>query len=288
MDKTIQQYDGDFMPGEIFDIEVSNVATEMASVEDSSLVFDEDANVKTTPVPGRKGMAYVNFGEDNQLPFNIIKMIGIDEVMSQNKLFNVITCYGAGLKYMDVDTRQPTTHPEIKRWLIHNSLPLFQLEQATDMKYFFSVCRSSFFLKTEKNQPAHSQRGLLLPFSTGQKGKINHVIYANFRENASLRPEDYEVIRLLDPRDPLGDLMVLMGREPGRDGETRVRTEDRKFAILVRFPHPASSITPSPTTPAFSGRLVRHQATDWERQESEAPQPCQRKIPGRSTQGLLE
>ena len=95
MDKTILQYDGDFMPGEIFDIEVSNVATEMASVEDSSLVFDEDANVKTTPVPGRKGMAYVNFGEDNQLPFNIIKMIGIDEVMSQNKLFNVITCYGA-------------------------------------------------------------------------------------------------------------------------------------------------------------------------------------------------
>ncbi len=73
------------MPGEIFDIEVSNVATEMASVEDSSLVFDEDANVKTTHVPGRKGMAYVNFGEDNQLPFNIIKMIGIDEVMSQNK-----------------------------------------------------------------------------------------------------------------------------------------------------------------------------------------------------------
>ena len=47
MDKTILQYDGDFMPGEIFDIEVSNVATEMASVEDSSLVFDEDANVKT-------------------------------------------------------------------------------------------------------------------------------------------------------------------------------------------------------------------------------------------------
>ena len=139
MDKKILQYDGDFMPGEIFDIEVSNVATEMASVEDSSLVFDEDANVKTTPVPGRKGMVYVNFGEDNQLPFNIIKMIGIDEVMSQNKLFNVITCYGAGLKYMDVDTRQPTTHPEIKRGLIHNSLPLFQLEQATE-KEILHVC----------------------------------------------------------------------------------------------------------------------------------------------------
>lgn len=148
MDKTILQYDANFVPGEIFDIEVSNVATEMASVTDSSLVFDEDANIRTTPVPNRQGMSYVNFGENNQLPFEIIKMIGIDEVMSQNKLFNVITCYGAGLKYMDVDTKQPTTHPEIKRWLVRNSLPLFQLEQATDMKYFF-FCVSVIILSKD-------------------------------------------------------------------------------------------------------------------------------------------
>ena len=72
MDKTIPQYDVNFVPGEIFDIEVSNVATEMASVTDSSLVFDEDANIRTTPVPNRQGMSYVNFGENNQLPFEII------------------------------------------------------------------------------------------------------------------------------------------------------------------------------------------------------------------------
>lgn len=63
MDKTTSQYDAAFIPGEIFNIEVSNVATEMASVTDSSLVFDEDADIQTTPVPGRNGMAYVNFGD---------------------------------------------------------------------------------------------------------------------------------------------------------------------------------------------------------------------------------
>ena len=246
MDKTILQYDGDFMPGEIFDIEVSNVATEMASVEDSSLVFDEDANVKTTSVPGRKGMAYVNFGEDNQLPFNIIKMIGIDEVMSQNKLFNVITCYGAGLKYMDVDTRQPTTHPEIKRWLIHNSLPLFQLEQATDMKYFFFACRSSFFPMDGKESTGLFTKSLLLPFPQAKGANQSRDLCQFPRKSPRIHPEDYEVIRLLDPRDPLGDLMVLMGREPGRDGETRVRTDDRKFAILVRFPTPGFQYYPIP------------------------------------------
>lgn len=247
MEPTISQYDDNFMPGEIFDIEVSKINTEMASVEDSNQVFDEDANISTTPVPNRQGMAYVNFGEDNQLPFKIIKMIGQDEVMSQNKLFNVITCYGAGLKYMDVDTKQPTTHPEIKSWLVRNSLPLFQLEQATDMKYFF-FCVSVIILSKDGkkiNRLIHKE-ACYCRFEKARYGKINHVIYANFRDNASLSPDDYEVIRLLDPRDPLGDLMVLMGREPGRDGQTRVRTKDKKFAILVRFPTPGFQYYPIP------------------------------------------
>ena len=247
MEPTISQYDDNFMPGEIFDIEVSKINTEMASVEDSSQVFDEDVNISTTPVPNRQGMAYVNFGEDNQLPFKIIKMIGQDEVMSQNKLFNVITCYGAGLKYMDVDTKQPTTHPEIKSWLVRNSLPLFQLEQATDMKYFF-FCVSVIILSKDGkkiNRLIHKE-ACYCRFEKARYGKINHVIYANFRDNASLSPDDYEVIRLLDPRDPLGDLMVLMGREPGHDGQTRIRTKDKKFAILVRFPTPGFQYYPIP------------------------------------------
>lgn len=247
MDKTRLQYDDGFMPGEIYDIEVSNVATEMSTVTDSSLVFDEDADIQTTPVPGRNGMSYVKFGTDNQLPFEIIKMIGVDEVMSQNKLFNVITCYGAGLKYMDVDTEKPTTHPDIKKWMRRNNLPTFQLEQATDMKYFF-FCVSVIILSQDGrsiNRLVHKE-ACYCRFEKARNGKINHVIYANYRSNASLAPSDYEVIRLLDPRDPMGELMVLMGREPGRDGLTKVRTSERKFAVLVRFPTPGFQYYPIP------------------------------------------
>lgn len=247
MNKTRLQYDDGFIPGEIYDIEVSNVATEMSTVTDSSLVFDEDADIQTTPVPGRNGMSYVNFGTDNQLPFEIIKMIGVDEVMSQNKLFNVITCYGAGLKYMDVGTEKPTTHPDIKKWMRRNNLPTFQLEQATDMKYFF-FCVSVIILSQDGrsiNRLVHKE-ACYCRFEKARNGKINHVIYANYRSNASLAPSDYEVIRLLDPRDPMGELMVLMGREPGRDGLTKVRTSERKFAVLVRFPTPGFQYYPIP------------------------------------------
>lgn len=155
---------------------------------------------------------------------------------------------------MDVDTRQPTTHPEIKSWMRRNSLPAFQLEHTTDMKYFF-FCVSVIILSQDGqriNRLVHKE-ACYCRFEKARNGKINHVVYANFRNNASLRPEDYEVIRLLDPRDPIGELMVLMGREPGRDGKVKVRTSERKFAILVRLRHLASSIIRYRIIPVFSG-----------------------------------
>ena len=83
--------------------------------------------------------------------------------------------------------------------------------------------------------------------------------------------------------------MVLMGREPGRDGETRVRTDDRKFAILVRFPTPGFQYYPIPYyTSIFRGDWYDIKRLIGKGKKAKAPQPCQRKVPGRSTQGLLE
>lgn len=74
--------------GEIFVIPGSMVSAEMISMQSSADIFDEDDDLSYSPVPGHEGEEYVNFGADNQLPFEIIRMIGRDEVMSQNKLFN--------------------------------------------------------------------------------------------------------------------------------------------------------------------------------------------------------
>lgn len=111
---------------------------------DSADIFDEDGHdVTVKPVPGHPGRQYVTWGDDDELPYKIIDMIGSDEVMAQNKFFNVLTCYGAGTKLVDIDTGRPTTNKDIRRWMIHNSIPMFSLEQATDMKYFMSVACSS-------------------------------------------------------------------------------------------------------------------------------------------------
>ncbi len=83
----------DYIPSGVFEVGKSGVQASMETVEDSSAVFDEDGeDVSSTTLPGAKGYKYVNWGADNRLPYELIRLIGVDEVMSQNKLFNVLTC----------------------------------------------------------------------------------------------------------------------------------------------------------------------------------------------------
>ena len=98
---------------EILDV-TDSVKLAMSELTDSADIFDEDADIQSRQVPGYPNYEYIPFGVEDELPFNIIKMIGKDEIMSQNKLFNVLTCYGAGLKYIDRATGQES---DMTKWL---------------------------------------------------------------------------------------------------------------------------------------------------------------------------
>lgn len=236
------------MPSEIFSIGTDNVTAEMIAVESSAEIFDEDAKeIQSVSIPGNHHWRYIPFGSDNQLPFEIIRLIGIDEVMSQNKLFNVLTCFGTGPKYMDAKSGQQTKDKDIRRWTLQNNLAAFMLEQATDMKYFF-FCVSVIILSRDGLQIVtlrHKEACYCRFERANEKGKIEHVFYANWRKSF-IREEDIESIRLLDEHDPLGDLEIMMGRAPGMDGKKRIRTSERKFAVLVRFPTPGCQYYPVP------------------------------------------
>lgn len=235
---------------EIFHVgDTDKVAAIMSEVESSGDIFDEDALPAVAPVPGYANRyRYVPFGVDNQLPFNIIRLIGEDEIMSQNKFFNVLTCYGNGMRYNDPKTGKPTTDPEIGRWMMSNSLSEFFLEQATDMKYFFFAVAVVILSRDGSKivQLRHKEACYCRLEKANARGEIKHVFYANWRSQTSLEAKDVEIIPLLDEKDPLGHLEVLMGRAPGRDGKKEVRTGQRKFAILMRFPTPGLQYYPIP------------------------------------------
>ena len=233
---------------EFFDFQIP-VNSAVADVEDSSSVFDEDGFVvEGRPVPGYPELRYMPFGANDELPFHLIHTIGTDEVLSQNLFFNILTSYGSGLQYIDRETKEPTEDPNIRRFLLSNSSHEFFLEQCTDMKYFFFAVAVIILDRDGKQilQVRHKDACYCRFEKADKKGRINHVFYANWNKPTSLTKKDVELLTLLNEKNPLGHLEVLMGRAPGADGLTRMRTTERKFAVVMRFPTPGQRYYPSP------------------------------------------
>lgn len=233
----------------IYEVQVP-VNTSMAEVGDSADIFDEDGTrIEGMPVPGYPQILYMPFGLDNQLPYRLMKTIGEDEVMSQNLFFNILTAYGSGLQYVDRETNKPSEDPEIERFMLSNSMREFFLEQCTDMKYYFFAVAVIILDKAGEKivQVRHKDACYCRFEKADSKGRINHIFYANWRKSdGALTRKDVEMITLLDEKNPLGHLEVLLGKAPGSDGETRVRTNARKFAVVMRFPTPGQRYYPSP------------------------------------------
>ncbi len=227
------------VPMEVFSIGSSGIQAVMETVEDTTDVIDDGngRSVRTRPVPGWEGESYVPWGADNQLPYRLQSLVMGDEVTAQNKLFNVQTCYGAGVQLKDTTSGEETTDKDIRRWRRSNNIPMFALEQMTDMKHFY-FCVAVIILSKDGqtiNRLHHKDACYCRLQQADRKGCIKYVYFANWNGGTPQKSE-IERIPLLDLHDPFGDLMVRMGREAGADGRSYPRTRDRKFAILMRFP----------------------------------------------------
>lgn len=234
-----------FIQGDdIFDITAESPFSGM-EYSDQTLSLDSKITTSTISI-GKQSYEYYNFGVSNTLPYDIIRFVGRDEVMSQNKLFNVLTCYGAGIRYNDIKTKQPTSDKDIRSFMMRNDMPSFFLEQATDMKYFYFTVAVVILSKDHKQivQVRHKEACYCRFTKVNKAGRIEHVLYGDFESNSA--PDKVEVIPLLDIVDPLGDLMQRMGREANNNGELKQTDNGYKFAILTRFPTPGAQVYPVP------------------------------------------
>ncbi|MCH3994291.1 MAG: hypothetical protein LKE54_04440 [Prevotella sp.] len=226
--------------------------------ENSSEIFDGDDGTQTYKNihQGNRSYTYVPFGMDDQLPFHIIGKVGENMVMAQNKLFNVLTCYGQGIRFFDRKTLQKTDDEEIQTFAFRNQLNRFFVEQAMDMKYFYFTV-TCIILDNEGLrivQMRHKESCYVRFEKADKLGHIGHVFYANWRN--FVNDDDIEVIPLLDETDPYGDLQVRLGlvpdpktgrvRKPAASDPFGRATRNRKFAILTRFPTPGFQYYPIP------------------------------------------
>ena len=63
----------------------------------SASVFKEDVDILPTPIDDK--LSYVPWGGDNQMPFDILRLIEDDETLSTCQMFNAEVCFGSGLCY---------------------------------------------------------------------------------------------------------------------------------------------------------------------------------------------
>lgn len=237
------------IPSSILDIPSHGISAAISTVEDTTTIFDSPGGtLHARPVPGYPNDWYVPFGADNQLPYDLIRLVGGDEVTSQNKLFNVLTCYGAGVQLNDVATGKPTADRSVRIWARRQNLPAYMLEQITDMKYFFfSACVITLSRDGSTINRLQPLEACFVRLARSNKqGRIPYIYYANWESHQEAL-EGVERIPLLDLTDPFGDLCRRMGTDP-LSGERTARpvTRDRKFAMVLRFPTAGNQYYPVP------------------------------------------
>lgn len=232
---------------EVIDIGPDGVQAEILSVDDTTSVFD-DGEISLRPVPGYEEEKYVAWGDDNLLPLRVRDLIGSDEVTSQNKLFNVLTCYGAGIQLKSVSGESKQLL-EAKKWARRQYLPQYFLNQITDMKYYyFSVCVIILNKGGDQiNRIVHKDAAYCRLQEADSHGRIRHIYYADWSSTRKKAERKVERIRLLDMRDPIGHLMRVMGKEPGKDGlKRKENTHEGKYAMVMRMPTVGCKYYPVP------------------------------------------
>ena len=235
---------------DIFTIPRTHFQAVMQDAPDTTTLFDAPTGITIRrPVPGRPDESYIPFGADNQLPYQLIRLVLDDEVTAQNKLFNVLTCYAAGPRLVDLHTAQPTTDPAILQWQRRQNLPAYFLEQITDMKYFYFTA-SVIILSRDGlriNRIVHKEACNIRFQEADTRGRIQHV-YSALWQSSQERVSGVERIPLLDMSDPYGDLCRRLAIDPmtHKPIPGRRPTRDRKFCIVMRFPTAGNQYYPTP------------------------------------------
>lgn len=241
-----------FADSQVITLPNSDVAVMFETVETSvKSLFSDKQGLEYGFIPTKKGAEkkYVKWGSDNQMPYHVINRIESDEVLAQNKLFNMQVCFGQGIRVYDKATGKPTTNRKIMDFMDESNIQMFFAGVIQDMKYF---CWSLAVVILDRldnivgirRMPVENVRlGV-----ADKNGNLTKAYFANWREDAGpIQEEDVEEIELLNMYAPWKDLEMRTGRERvPATGDFAPRSKNRIYGIICRFPIPGSRYYPIP------------------------------------------
>ena len=210
-----------------------------------SKVFSDPQGLTTGPVPGQPNKLYVKWGADDQMPYNLIENIESDEILSENKAFNVKACFGAqGIRFYDKESGSSTKNEDVNDFYDSNAYMELFTSQIYDMIYFcwsldvIILNADCSRIVSIIHKPAENVRFM----KADEQGIIHEAYYANWRLDAAPVSE-VETIQLLDWRCPWNDLRNRMGKTKTGMGKA---SSLRKFGIVSMMPIPGSRYYPVP------------------------------------------
>ena len=179
---------------------VPGIEARAAFTVNSSTVFKEDVDI--VPVIIDDTLSYMPWGGDNNMPFDILKLIENDETLSTCQMFNAEVCFGSGLRY-DTCLASAAVKSEVEDFFLDNDIASYYLGVCQDFKHFgFAV--SVIILSRDGTKIVRLLRkeACYCRFApAGKDGRITRLLYANWRKCIASR-SDIEVIEMLDAAAP--------------------------------------------------------------------------------------
>ena len=228
-------------------------------VTDSKKIFEKpDADPKE--IETKKGkIKVVPWGEDNDLPQQIIKKVEASTDMSTGMLFNIQVGYGDGvlpvrISYNDKGEKVVTPamdNEEINKFFEYNDINGYMLEQLTDINHFYNVFPEVILnmdkpLSRKVVELNHKEAAFSRWSEMDKKtGNIKYHLYSAKWTEGSISKEDVAVTEVLNMRRPIPDIMRRIGREPDIKGKKK---DDKvyRYIVPVTFPTPGRTYYQKP------------------------------------------
>lgn len=189
----------------------------MDSGSDFRLDYDID------PVTVGENYKVAPWGKDNLLPNHLLKKVGNNDIVSANLKFNRDVCFGLGPKLIRVlarDKGKITDYEEVTSgeefdFFEMNDIPMFMLQQLTDMVYFYNTFSelgwdpSKQKISTIRHREAVFSRWAM----ANKAGQINwHYYCSKWDKN----PDAKDVIctKVLDEFNAIQELTSLAAKRP--------------------------------------------------------------------------
>ena len=193
----------------------------------SVLVMDSGSDFRLDydfePITVGKNYKVAPWGADNLLPNHLLKKVAHNDIVSANLKFNRDVCFGLGPKLIRVlarskgkitDYEEVTSGPEFDFFEM-NDIPMFMLQQLTDMVYFYNTfAELNFDTKSTKIGTVRHREAVFSRWSImNAAGQINwHYYCPDWDKN----PSSKNVIctKVLDEFNAIQELKSMAAQRP--------------------------------------------------------------------------